>query len=97
MSKLKVWGGLTSTAKRLSSSNGLQARTLVCASSKREAVEMLQAVPNNRCYMSLYEFSGYWSETGNLEELRIAKERGVWTSQVLMYGGEKADWKRLWP
>lgn len=93
--QLKVWGGLTLTAKRPSLNGGLQARTVVCAASQKEAVEMLNAA---KCYLSLHEFRGYWAETGNAEELSVAKTRGVWTSQADRHGtGDKADWKRLWP
>ena len=96
MSKpLKVWGGLTYTAKKASPNGSREARTIVCAPSQRKAVELLGAVPGNRCYVSLYYFREYWAETGNQKELEIACKPGVWTSQVA--GWEKADWKQLWP
>jgi len=97
MRKLKVWGGLTNTAKKPSPNGGMQARTIVCATSQKRAVEMLCAVPHNRCSMSLHYFQGYWCETGNEAELAIACRSGVWTAQVNTVGGDKADWKQLWP
>lgn len=65
--KPKVWGGTQLGVCG-------QERVIVCASSKREAAKMVGC--------SLYEFNGYWAETGNAVELSVATERGVWAAEL---------------
>jgi hypothetical protein len=55
--KLKVFGGLTCE-------NGKQVRTIVAATSKKKAAELVG--------VSLYGFSDFWCETGNDTELETA-------------------------
>ena len=70
--KLKVWGGATFAG-------GTQRRTLVCAASKKRAVELLSSVGLST---TLNAFITWWSETGNSVELSIATEEGVWRNEV---------------
>ena len=93
--KLKVWGGLTSTAKVAAPNGSLEARTIVCATSQRKAVELLSAT--RRAGVSLYGFLNYWCETGNEQELALATTPGVWTSQENSFGRGAADWLLLTP
>lgn len=64
---LKVWGG---------SLDGMR-RTIVCAPTKKRAVELLRS---NGPILSMHYFNDYWSETGNCEELAVATTEGVWTA-----------------
>lgn len=82
----KVWGGLTVGLVHRNY-NGNQARTIVRAKTKAEAIRMLESV---RQKMSATHFNNYWGETGNREELALAKERGVWAQ-----GAE--GWVKVWP
>lgn len=81
--RLRVYGGITITALVPSANGNRQARTIVCAKNKKEAVRLLCSVPNGRCHMSYYYFNGYWCETNNTEEIAVANHPGVWTSQVV--------------
>ena len=83
MKTLKVWGG---------NLDG-RARGLVAAATKKRAVEMLQA--NGHANLSRHYFDGYWSETGNVVELSIATEEGIWAVGINDSCREASDYKRL--
>lgn len=68
MKALKIWGGLTTQ-------NGNQLRTIVCATTKKRAIELLNEKAGR---MTTSYFNGYWSQTGNPAEVQVAKEEGVW-------------------
>jgi hypothetical protein len=76
MGKDKVWYGLTTNFVRLNAGHN-QADTIVRASSKAEAVRLLNAAAGHPM-MTMHQFSGWWSETGNREQLAQATEKGVW-------------------
>ena len=77
MRALKVWGG---------SWDG-RSRGIVAARTKKRAVELLAAHYHP---MSRHYFDGYWCETGNDMELKIANREGVWvTTNRLMDGSYK--------
>lgn len=61
MSKLKVYGG------NLEGRN----RAIIAATSMKAAVQVIKDAYFYR--MSLHEFRNYWCETGNEEEIRVAK------------------------
>jgi hypothetical protein len=76
--KLRVYGGLSLAAHKPSPNGSLQARTIVAASSRKRAVELLHAA---KLTISLHYLNAYWSETGNRLELATAFEEGVWVNQ----------------
>lgn len=75
MKKLKVWGGCTFRKKKRKANGFTQARTIVCATTKKRAVELL----GNE--ISMYRFNDYWCETQNPIELATATEEGIWVNQ----------------
>ena len=75
MRKPKVWGMLV----------GGTDRVLVCATSQRAAVELLERAG---FYVTLNGFRNYACETGNAADHRLATEPGVW--QELASG-----WRRV--
>jgi hypothetical protein len=69
MKKLKVWGGsYPRTVEGIRSP-----RCLVAAYTKKQAAEISG--------LTIRELSDYYSETGNLQELALANEVGVWITQ----------------
>ena len=67
MKTFKVWGGNTHQRNK-------QVRTIVCAKTKKRALELLKDYLISSNY-----FNNYWCETGNKTELEIANnEEGVW-------------------
>lgn len=90
--KLKVWGWAklldNDTVARLGlpQQTHNQYRCIVAAASKRRAAELVGS--------SMYEFNGWWSQTGNQTELAVATEEGVWVAP--RQGRESVDvYKRL--
>lgn len=77
--RLKVWCGQAALLKAARPNGSLFTTTIVCAATKKRAVELLQTVAN--CNLSAHYFNGYWSETGNPNALAIATEEGIWVNQ----------------
>ncbi len=63
MKKLKVYGGQTFAL-------GYQTRTVVAARNQQEVADI--------AHCSLYHVRGWWAETGNKEEIRLAL-KNPWT------------------
>lgn len=66
--RLKVFGGNDFFG-------GKQKRVIVAAYNQKDAVGYMKEVSG--LGFSLHYFRGYWSETGNKEELAAAKEPGM--------------------
>ena len=64
---MKVWGGLITNYKRASSETHGQVKTIIAAANQREAAKIVGC--------SLYEFRGWWTETGNVQEIKIAMSK----------------------
>jgi hypothetical protein len=82
--KKKVYGGLTMV-------KGEQLRTLVCATTKKQALEFLAQIREN---LSMSYFNNYWGETGNEEELKTANKLGIWRKDGPHY--QKGNFVELW-
>lgn len=69
--KLKVFGGTIfyGTPRK-------QIRVIVATYTKKQAVELLNTVTN----ISYTHFNDYFSKTGNVVELSVATEVGVWVT-----------------
>ena len=80
MKTLKVWGGLT-VGEKLP-----QVRRIVAAYTKKQACELAG--------LKYHYFKDYWSETGSKVELDVAKEVGVWDSEV-RYSDDPKTYKRV--
>ena len=65
--EMKVWGGLITNYKRASSETHGQVKTIIAAANQREAAKIVGC--------SLYEFRGWWTETGNVQEIKIAMSK----------------------
>lgn len=85
----KVWVGLTTGLVKITN-NGNQAKTVVRAKTKTQAIQILAATFSLRRTVTMHEFNTYWSVTGNVEHLAMATEKGVWAS-----GDE--GWVKVWP
>lgn len=90
MKKLKVYGGNTFLKLARNPNGSTQGRTIVCAESKKRAVELLKQAGDNT---SLHHFNGYWCETGNKIELLVAGEPGVWVNEG--HWGNEANYRRV--
>jgi len=82
--KLKVYAGLTFV-------RGKQCRTIVAAPSKKAALEALETVGAGR--MSMYEFTNYWSATGNKIELEVALAKPLTVFRA--NGTDRYDFKEV--
>lgn len=103
---LKVWGHLVYAARLFEQTkNGFvyrrrsrerPSRVIVAARSKKQAVEMLNAVGIR---MSRYEFDGYWSHTGNSVELLVVEQNGagVYGAPGIEYPASAKDFQRMEP
>jgi hypothetical protein len=60
MAALKVWGSVMINHRRSVERSGM-VRTIVAAHNQKEAASIVGC--------SLHEFRGYWSQTGNAEEI----------------------------
>ncbi len=89
MAKLKVWGGLTRSARKPAPNGGTQARTIVAAKNQKRAVELLVMAGHG---ISLSEFRNYWCETGNELELAIAFCEGVWGTFSVDMQSKDFEW-----
>jgi hypothetical protein len=74
--KLKVWGGPAYgyRPRGVDIPFNRTPRGLVCAKTKKRAVELLAPV----AHTSMREFNTRWTTTGNSVELAVATQEGVW-------------------
>jgi hypothetical protein len=77
MRALKVWGGglyMRQLPDGTEIPFNQTPRALVCAETKKRAMELL----NQITFVRRSEFDSCWSETRNEVELKVAKAEGVW-------------------
>jgi hypothetical protein len=78
--KMKIWGGVDTF-------KGKQVRVIVCAKTKKRALELLKNV-------SQRYFNNYFCETGNSLELSIATVEGVWRSSGINSTSERTTFTK---
>jgi len=84
MRTLKIWGGMMNMKKTRNPNGGNQTRTLVAATTKKRAVELLDRI-------SMGYFNDNFVETGNAVELATATEEGVWVNEGTC---REPEWER---
>jgi hypothetical protein len=80
VAELKVWGSVMINHRRSAESSGM-VRTIVAARNQKEAAAIVGC--------SLHEFRGYWSQTGNAEEIAAGlKKPGVQLQATTSMGAD---------
>lgn len=91
MKILKVFGGTTCNPQVLKDHR--QVRVIVASYTKKHAIDVLTA---HGYRVSSSEFSGWWAKTGNVMELAVATEVGVWEAPMNCTPTDR-EYKRVIP